>query len=463
MTKTMVRTLGILLVLLLMAVLPLSAGGQEEGAGPAEQMSQEAVPGMEIDVAVMGKLTLRIAYPTGGEMPENAIKGSFDQFSAQYPNVSFKPLSAPMVDFENVVLKTILAKGDIPDLYYLTGGSWQLRKYVEAGNYAVDLTPYLYPHYGGLTQGDWGNDFIPSFLDVNRIRGSYYLIPFVATSEWMWYNKKVFRQYGWNAAPDTWGDMLKKGDALKKDGILPIALGDKERYPAGNWVCLLAQRVAGDQTFAGAFGRRKGYDFTNPDMVKTMKLIEDLVKKGYMNEGAAGMSADTATMLLFQNKAAMMPKGSWMVVIAKDMAPADFEYDVFPVPEVEGGKGYRDFIMGASNGFCVGKTANAEAAIAYQKFFTSKDMQLKMMQEAGIFPVLKGVLSERNAAHPSQLKIEQYILQAKGSSGWVDDGWGYDVADAFETAVETVLAGGSAAEAMKVAAQTVAKITRDPQ
>jgi raffinose/stachyose/melibiose transport system substrate-binding protein len=443
-----------LAVVLLIAALPVFSGGQQE-AGPRQAAPQAA--------AGVGKATLRIAYPTGGEMPVNAMKESFRQFSAKYPGVDFEELTAPMVDFENVVLKTILAKGDIPDLYYLTGGSWQLRKYVEAGDYAVDLTGYLFPHYGGLTQGDWGYDFIPSFLDVNRIHGKYYMIPFVATSEWMWFNKNVFARYGWKDAPPTWGDMLKKAAALKNDGVLPLSLGDKERYPAGNWACLLSQRVAGDATFAGVFGRREGNSFTHPDMVKTMGLIAELVAKGYVNQGSVGMSADTATMLLYQNKAAMMPKGSWMVVLTKDQGPANFEYGVFPVPEVEGGKGYRDFIMGAANGFCVGKTDNAELAVEFQKFFTSKDTQLKMMQEAGIFPVLKGVLTPQTVAHPSQLEIEQLILQAKGSSGWVDDGWGYDVADAFETAVETVLQGGDAGKAMQAAALAVSKITRAPQ
>ena len=72
------------------------------------------------------KVTIKIAYPTGAEMPEQAMKNAYKEFSKSHPNVNFKELTAPMVDFENVVLKTILAKGDVPDLYYLTGGSWQL-------------------------------------------------------------------------------------------------------------------------------------------------------------------------------------------------------------------------------------------------------------------------------------------------------------------------------------------------
>jgi raffinose/stachyose/melibiose transport system substrate-binding protein len=133
------------------------------------------------------------------------------------------------------------------------------------------------------------------------------------------------------------------------------------------------------------------------------------------------------------------------------------------VPEVAGGKGYRDFTMGAANGFAVGKTANADTSVEFLKYFTSMDMQLKMMKEAGIFPVVKGALSKATAAHPSQLKIADFILKARAGSGWVDDGWGYDTADAFETAIETVLQGGDAAKALAVAAETAAKIERPPQ
>jgi ABC-type glycerol-3-phosphate transport system substrate-binding protein len=159
----------------------------------------------------------------------------------------------------------------------------------------------------------------------------------------------------------------------------------------------------------------------------------------------------------------MIPKGSWMVVQSTTQAPKGFDYDVFAVPEVEGGKGYRDFTMGAANGFAVGRTDNADISVEFLKYFTGLDMQLKMMKEAGIFPVVKGALTKATAAHPSQLKIAEYFLKARAGSGWVDDGWGYDTADAFETAIETVLQGGDPAKALQVAAESAAKIDRPPQ
>jgi hypothetical protein len=45
----------------------------------------------------------------------------------------------------------------------------------------------------------------------------------------------------------------------------------------------------------------------------------------------------------------------------------------------------------------------------------------------------------------------------------VDDGWGYDTADAFETAIETVLQGGDVVKSLQVAADTASKIERPPQ
>ena len=120
-------------LLLLVVMLPMTvfAGGEPEAS--------QTVAGSA--AATGGEITLKVAFPTGGEMPEKAINAAFDAYSKMHPNVKFETLTAPMVDFENVVLKTILSKGDIPDLYYLTGGSWQLRKYIEAGDFAVDLTP----------------------------------------------------------------------------------------------------------------------------------------------------------------------------------------------------------------------------------------------------------------------------------------------------------------------------------
>lgn len=403
------------------------------------------------------KVVLRFAWPTGGEIPTEAIVDSIKEFEAQNPFVEVKEILQPKDTYEDVGLKTMIAGGNIPDLYYLNGGQWKTQQYALYGGYCEDLTKYLYSDFGPFKPGDWGYNFLPIAINYDKIYGRHYLIPYVGSSGWMWYNKDMFKEYGLSI-PETWPRLLDTCAKLKAKEIIPVSIANKEGWPMANWAGQVIERVAGTLVYDSVFRRKKGYDYMHPGFVQGLSLISELVEKGYINEGANGMTVDEGAMLLFMRRAAIHPIGSWFPVVAAESAPADFHYGVFSTPAVPGGKGDPTSVQFAPNGWVVGKgSPHVEEAVKLLKYLTSVEVQKKWVSKVALFSVTKGAMTPETVPHPSLLKMFKLLMEAKCSIGWPDETYGYDIVEPFENAVARVLEGISPQVALEEAEETVRK------
>lgn len=404
------------------------------------------------------KVVLRFAWPTGGEIPTEAIVESIKEFEALNPSISVKEILQPKDTYEDIGLKTMIAGGNIPDLYYLNGGKWKVQQYALFGGYCEDLTKYLHSDFGPFAPGDWGYNFLPIAINYDRIYGRRYLIPYVGSSGWMWYNKDIFEEGGLSV-PKTWPQLLDTCAKLKSKGIIPISVANKEGWPMANWAGQVVQRVAGSLVYDSVFSRKEGYNYTHPGFVQGLSLISGLIEKGYINEGANGLTIDEGAMLLFMRKAAIHPIGSWFPIVATENAPANFHYGVFATPAVPEGKGDPTSVQFAPNGWVVGKgSPHANEAVELLKYLTSVEVQKRWVREKGLFSVIKGTITPETAPHPSLIKIYKLLLEAGSSIGWPDETYGYDIIEPFEDAVARVLEGVSPEAALEKAEKIASEI-----
>jgi multiple sugar transport system substrate-binding protein len=77
-----------------------------------------------------------------------------------------------------------------------------------------------------------GDNFPSAMHDLSKGQdGKYYLVP-LTTSPWaVFYRKSVFQKYGYEV-PTTWDAYIALCKQMKKDGLVPIAYGDKDAWPA---------------------------------------------------------------------------------------------------------------------------------------------------------------------------------------------------------------------------------------
>jgi multiple sugar transport system substrate-binding protein len=143
----------------------------------------------------------------------------------------------------------------------------------------------------------------------------------------VFYRKSVFQQHGYNI-PANWDDFIKLCQQMQKDGLTPIAIADKDGWPAQGTFDILNLRLNG-YTFHVELctGKQKWTDSRVTDVFKKWAQLAP-----YYNQGLAGMKWQEGAALLVQKKAGMTVLG---LFISQEF-PSDqvSDLDFFPFPEV---------------------------------------------------------------------------------------------------------------------------------
>lgn len=165
-------------------------------------------------------------------------------------------------------LKTELAAGTAPDMFYLTDG--------EASTYAQDgailnLDPYL-KKYKDKDLVANTSAYYPSTLQNDKYDGSYYALPWIGQPTVMYYNPKLFKEAGLPepTANWTWQDFLKDCQAIKQK--------------TGAYGFLLANGWPPVYDFIWSFGgdlwnsTMTKSTFDSPQTVQALTFLQTLVK-----------------------------------------------------------------------------------------------------------------------------------------------------------------------------------------
>lgn len=277
-------------------------------------------------------------------------------------NASAEDTKASMQTFVNdpykQKLQTALGSPNAPDVFLNWGGG-NLSTYVKSGNVA-DLSTGL--------DASFRAKFLPSVLAGGTVDGKVYGVPMEGVQPVaMFSNKDAFAKAGISAPPATWQDLLGDIDALKAEGITPIALAGSQAWTELMWMEYLLDRVGGPQVFAGIQAGRAGA-WDDPAVVTALTMIRQLVDRGAFgtNYGSVGQDSGGADALLSKGRAGMELMGSWEYAGQLATAP-DFVkggklgWSTFPT--VPGGKGDpQDVVGNPSNFFSVTAKSNSRTA-----------------------------------------------------------------------------------------------------
>ncbi|MFE2102657.1 MULTISPECIES: ABC transporter substrate-binding protein [unclassified Streptomyces] len=186
--------------------------------------------------------------------------------------------------------------------------------------------------------------------------GKYYFVP-LTTYPWaVFYRKSVFQQHGYKV-PATWDELVALCKQMKKDGLVPIAFGDKDAWPAMG-------------TFDQINFRLNGYDFHVQLMAGKASWTDAKVKAAfdhwaellpYHQDGFMGRTWQDAAQSLVSKKAGMYLLGSF--VAQQFTAKADLDdLDFFPFPEINPTFG-QDTVEAPTDGFMVSKAPKNHAGV----------------------------------------------------------------------------------------------------
>ncbi len=320
---------------------------------------------------------------TTGVLPA-IIDQTVQSFNAANPNIELEVVHIQNDPFKTK-LKVAFGANTPPDIFHSWGGG-PLKEYIDSGVVATidEIKPALLKTY------------LPSSFDPVTFDGKTYGSAYSGlTGVFFFYRKDVFKQYG-ITPPKTMKEFMAMGEKLKANGLFPITMANKTKWPSSFFYMYFADRCGGANMFIDALYRKPGGSFEAPGYIKAGEMVQDLVKKGFFPPGFNGMDEDTgqARMLLFSKKAGVELMGGWFIGQAKKESPETYEQlDLFPFPAVEGGKGDPTNLIGSpgQNYYCIAAVSKAKPqALKFLKEAIMSPEYAKSLVGTGNVPPVKG-------------------------------------------------------------------------
>ncbi len=327
-------------------------------------------------------------------------KDTIERFNKDYEGkYHVKPITTNLEEYYNK-LNALVAANETPDVFIVSPGP-QLTDYVEPG-VAAPLDDYL-------NKDGWKANFTSDAVFTQQTYdGKIYAVPLNTAAACCFYNTEMFEKAG-AKVPTNWDEMIDACDKLKGAGYTPITIS------AGTAWCL--SMVAGYLCESEGVSLPKLADGSASwEDGKLEKACDKLLKLSeYFQRTAAGDTNDVATANFYNEEAAILIQGSW-VIGQMNGANAGFESKcgVFQFPGVER-------VIAKSDSLCMSSTSkNPEAAAALIKYFTDDTAQKYTAEKGGKIPVTK-VKYDASVA-PKQLAYVMDVFGgAKGTFGFYNE------------------------------------------
>lgn len=314
------RRRGALTAALLSAALTLTACSG--AAGSADPTDVDPVG----DV-VPREISWLLSRPADGGVI-TAMQQIADEYAEDHPGFSLNLITTP--DRPSYIQKyeTLAAANKLPELFD-TDATPFAQKLADQGR-MVDVGALLDDL--GLT-----GTYREAALNYQRFPdGALHMVPFEYSSEYFWYNTELFTQAG-IAVPATLDDFPAMCQALRAEGVTPIALDGQDQWPLERYWSYYPFRQAGpDYVRAVATGDAT---FSDPAGQAAAQWLYDLGRAGCFQDGFSSTGYADAQALFTSGKAAVYNIGTWelanLATDALDEGVRD-AVDFFTLPTTDG-------------------------------------------------------------------------------------------------------------------------------
>ncbi len=359
----------------------------------------------------------------------NPLKDAIRDWNTENPNIQVKEVSWNGEQYKSKI-RTALAAGEAPDLFYMWGGSF-VEPYISGGN-ILAIDPYI--NKGTLDK------LIPGSIEYCKFEGKTYSLPMFIFVASLYCNKLLFEQAG-AKIPETYDELIDAVKKLRSSGIVPIVVGEKDRWTGMYWYNILAMRQAGNQQCLTALNNANL--FRNKSFEDAAEKLLELVDTNAFNSDALSISFDDMVVEFSQGKAAMMYQGNWVEsrIEEYDSTTKD-NIVVVPFPIITGGKGtLTEFYGGSADGFYINiNTRYKQEAVDALKFIS---------EEAGIKGCMSGAgfscwkTDEIDKSQMSPISKQSLKLMETGTSfvNWWDTILPADDAETHKDLVAELFAG----------------------
>jgi raffinose/stachyose/melibiose transport system substrate-binding protein len=323
-----------------------------------------------------------------------------------------------------------MAEGNPPEIFDLFGGEADAWAYAKA-NRLLDLKPIL---------EELGKQYDFANLEAFTVDGRIVGLPVTGQAEGVFYNKKIFADLGVQP-PKTYAEFLDICEKVKAKGITPIALASSDAWVPTMLINTLLVRSASVDKLAGLVsGTAK---WTDPLIADAFVQLEELVTKGYLQEGNLNFKYMEQQNQFKAGKAAMMFDGSWAypALIDPEYSLIAKDAGFFSFPDMGGlGDGLINGSYAHGYGFSNKLTdLQKEAVKQFIKLMFNDEKQKRQLTEESLLPSM--FLLDNTGVQPLVTDITAAVKDARGTFTSPDKMMKKKVKEALEDGLQQLLGG----------------------
>ena len=422
----------------------LMAGGLLAGCGGSASKTEgsSSESASEQKAAASGKETVNFWYLWGGDEAAylEQIIAAYNKSQDKYQVVG---LSTP--DQQKVI--TGISGGNGPDITDDFGSS--IPNYAEQ-NIALPLDDYI--KKDGI---DLDKTFVNGTMAQQTYNGKTYAFPISSNVFALYYNKDLLEAAGYKEPPKTMEEVQEMAAKLTKEENGTIKTFGAPLVPNTYWWQ--------NMTFANGdnFGKAGEINIDNEGFHKALGWLQDYVKEfgsdavnSYVTSGQSKINSAQDPFLAGQQ--ALRFDGTWFYKMAKD-AGINFGLTMIPAYSSQGNKTYS--LIDTSNFYIPSTAKNPDGAWDFLKYITMGDGAKMFITLKGDLPALQSLLDDPDVKSGSE-SYDVYLKVLSDSTlvtmpGVLD---GQTFKTALQSALDSVMLGGKADDAIKEAQEAVADL-----
>ena len=303
-------------------------------------------------------------------------------------------------DFPNEAYKTTiqvaLVGSDPPDVFFNWSGEDAAR--LVRDGLALDISEL------GNAEGGFRHSLSEGWQAAFMFDGKNYGIPMDAVSKYFYYNKGFFAEHGLTP-PATFDELLGLCRKVREidPAMVPIPLGNSERWKLNHYITMFNERVLGADATAADYALTAPEDqlFTNPGYVEAWQKVLDMKQAGCWQDAPNATSPEASRSMFSAGQSPMIYCGTWCAGIFDADGFTDYAY--FRMPAIAGGKGDPNANFLVPEGLMVSsKTKHPKEAVEWASFLVSDDIAAKFAE------LLKYIPSNPAKVDSIQGTTEQY-------------------------------------------------------
>lgn len=221
------------------------------------------------------------------------------------------------------------------------------------------------------------DSFEKPFVKSSSVDGTFWAMPFIASSRAMFYNKDIFKKAGVAEPPKTWAELEDAAKKIKAAGSIPYGM------PLG------AEEAQGEAAYwfygaGGGYGDAEKLTINTPQNVEGATEMQKLVNEKLTEPGAAATNRDPLLDVFTQGQIGMIVGLPQTVVQIQKKNPS-LSYGIAPIATKDGSLftlGVADHIMAFKSK--VDKTAAMKKFFDY--FFLSGTVYTDWLKAEGFLP-----------------------------------------------------------------------------